>query len=310
MNAIVTTTINPPTEAILRFANKNGWDLFVVGDLKTPHTLYERMAAAHPRMRYIHPDEQEGRHPQLSELIGWNCIQRRNFGFIEVFQLGSYDVVATVDDDNIPYSGWGTNILVNTRASVRMYDTDSVVFDPLSPTNRNELWHRGFPIELVRGKNKITDIGPEDVSVLVQADLWEGEADVDAIERIHMNTTGAITGPFPYASKKISPFNSQNTFISTKALQDYFLFPHIGRMDDIWASYFFQGKHPNSVVYHSPSVIQIRNEHRIFTDMKNEMIGYDHSLEAAKNPMSICNFVPGKSWEAFMEYRRILTQAP
>ena len=33
---------------------------------------------------------------------------------------------------------------------------------------------------------------------------------------------------FPLASNKISPFNSQNTFISKKVLPHYFLFPHIG----------------------------------------------------------------------------------
>jgi hypothetical protein len=33
---IVTTTINPPTEAILKFDAMEDWDLVVIGDLKTP----------------------------------------------------------------------------------------------------------------------------------------------------------------------------------------------------------------------------------------------------------------------------------
>ena len=33
---IVTTTINPPTEAILKYDAMPGWDLVVMGDLKTP----------------------------------------------------------------------------------------------------------------------------------------------------------------------------------------------------------------------------------------------------------------------------------
>ena len=33
---IVTTTINPPTEAILRFDAMTDWDLVVIGDKKTP----------------------------------------------------------------------------------------------------------------------------------------------------------------------------------------------------------------------------------------------------------------------------------
>lgn len=33
---IVTTTINPPTQAIERFQAMPDWDLVVIGDLKTP----------------------------------------------------------------------------------------------------------------------------------------------------------------------------------------------------------------------------------------------------------------------------------
>ena len=33
---IVTTTINPPTEAIRRFQEMKDWDLVVIGDKKTP----------------------------------------------------------------------------------------------------------------------------------------------------------------------------------------------------------------------------------------------------------------------------------
>ena len=34
---IVTTTINPPTEALIKYSKKEDWDLIVIGDLKTPH---------------------------------------------------------------------------------------------------------------------------------------------------------------------------------------------------------------------------------------------------------------------------------
>ena len=33
---IVTTTINPPTEAIRRFERKSAWKLAVIGDKNTP----------------------------------------------------------------------------------------------------------------------------------------------------------------------------------------------------------------------------------------------------------------------------------
>ena len=38
---IVTTTIQPPTEATKKFSQMDGWKLVVVGDKKTPHDEYK-----------------------------------------------------------------------------------------------------------------------------------------------------------------------------------------------------------------------------------------------------------------------------
>ena len=38
---------------------------------------------------------------KLSQLIGFNCIERRNFGFLLAKKLGA-EIIATIDDDNIP----------------------------------------------------------------------------------------------------------------------------------------------------------------------------------------------------------------
>jgi hypothetical protein len=112
---------------------------------------------------------------------------------------------------------------------------------------------------------------------------------------------------FPISSNKISPFNSQNTFLKSELLKDYFLFPHIGRMDDIWASYYVGGKGAK-VMYGKPSVYQKRNVHDFVKDMKQEYIGYENNLkvvqDVAKDPESILNYLPHKSKEAFKLYRR------
>ena len=47
-----------------------------------------------------------------------------------------------------------------------------------------------------------------------------------------------------------------------KIIKDYFLFPHIGRMDDIWASYYVESL-GYKVVYNYPTVYQDRNEHAV-----------------------------------------------
>ena len=40
---IVTTTIQPPTEATIKYSQMEGWQLVVVGDKKTPHIEYENI---------------------------------------------------------------------------------------------------------------------------------------------------------------------------------------------------------------------------------------------------------------------------
>jgi hypothetical protein len=46
---------------------------------------------------------------------------------------------------------------------------------------------------------------------------------------------------FPIASNKQGPFDSQNTFLRADLLRDYFMFPHVGRMDGIWPGYYSLG---------------------------------------------------------------------
>ena len=44
---------------------------------------------------YVSPGDQEKYDLGLSDAIGWNCIQRRNFGFLFAKDLGA-EIVATV----------------------------------------------------------------------------------------------------------------------------------------------------------------------------------------------------------------------
>ena len=100
-NAIVTTTIQKPTEATLKFCKLNDWDLIVVGDLKTPENEYKEI-----NCHYITTEDQEVLNKELSDAIEWNTIQRRNMGFLYAYNEG-YEVIASVDDDNIPKENWG-----------------------------------------------------------------------------------------------------------------------------------------------------------------------------------------------------------
>lgn len=299
---IVCTTINSPTKAIERFDNLAGWELVVVGDQKTPHNYQLENGV------YLSPNDQVKISTELSELIGWNCIQRRNFGLLYAFNSGA-EVVCTVDDDNIPLDNWGEELFINKKALVKEYKTDSVAFDPIGATNYSNLWHRGFPLELIPDRNysvsSMVEIVPD-----IQADFWNGDPDIDAICRLeHKPECKFEDNYFPFTSNTFSPFNSQNTFINRKAAGDYFLFPHVGRMDDIWAAYYVLSK-GNRVIYNKPTVYQARNVHNLIEDMKKEYIGYENNLslitDLKMNSEKILNYLPERSIAAWKVYRSLL----
>ena len=291
---IVTTTIQPPTEATLKFLEKDDWTLVVVGDTKTPHEEYQKLDCV-----YLTPEDQESLSKDLSDAIGWKCIQRRNMGFLYAYQEGA-DVVATVDDDNIPYENWGKDVYVGQEIEIDLYESENGFFDPLSVTNRPDLWHRGYPLKYVPTKNNVNYMGKTKRRVLVQADLWDGDPDIDAMCRLSKMPCVDYDDHAPYGSNQIGPFNSQNTFIHRDVLPYYMVLPHAGRMDDIWGSYIVQKKFPNSVIYNKPTVYQDRNEQDLVTNLEKEIIGYRNTLDFIMGTYHLED-LPQKAYDLYCE---------
>ena len=94
-------------------------------------------------------------------------------------------------------------------------------------------------------------------------------------------------------------------------VKDYFLFPHVGRMDDIWASYYVTSK-KYKVIYGEPTVYQKRNIHNYLTDFNNEIVGYKNNLKLIydlyKNSENIYNYLPKNSSKAFDEWKNIISK--
>ena len=297
---IATTTINKPTKALKLFAKNKNCKLIVSLDKKSKN--FELKNSIVLSTKY-----QEKKWPRLSKLVGWNCIQRRNFAILEAYERGA-EMIALIDDDNIPYNNWFKNIFLNKQIKCNEIKTNKKIFDPVGFTNHSNLWHRGLPLELVNNrkykKEKKQLIKPD-----IQANFWNGDPDIDAVCRmIFKPECNFKKNIFPFFSKKISPFNSQNTLITRKVIKDYFLFPHIGRMDDIWASFYVTSK-KYRVLYNEPTVYQQRNVHNLIKDFKDEYIGYVNSLRLVeslyKSSENIYNFLPKKSALAFDEWKKI-----
>jgi len=296
---IVTTTINEPTEATLKFAAMTDWHLVVAGDLKTPHELYKNLE----NVTYLDPDEQEKISKELSDAIGWRTIRRRNMALIKAYQMGA-DIVATIDDDNIPLKNWGQDLLVGKEIEVDTYTTELDVFDPIFVTEHKNLWHRGFPLQNV-SKRDAKLIGKKKITCLVQADFWNGDPDIDAVCRITQMPEVEFKPFNPFTSDKIAPFNSQNTFLYRQVIPYYMVIPHVGRMDDIWGAYALQQDlkktHGNFVVYNQATVYQDRNEHDLTIDMEEEMIGYKNNIKLIRN--GYASVLPDEAMNAYLIYK-------
>jgi hypothetical protein len=302
---IVTTTINEPTIATLKFckiAVEKDWTFVVIGDTKTPHDSYR--ALENNNVVYLSPDQQEELYPELSNTIGWKSIQRRNIGFVYAYHQGA-DIVATIDDDNIPYDNWGDDVFVGNEIEIDVYKHKHFnVFDPISPTNHNDLWHRGYPIEMVPEKNNIEYRGKSIRKVLIQADFWDGDPDIDALCRLSKMPVCKFTEFTPLGSPDIAPFNSQNTFLAREVLPYYAVLPHAGRMDDIWGAYIVQHYFPGSVIYNKATVYQDRNVQDLVTNLENEIIGYRGTLNLINDLENYYNHLPEASQKFWDVYRK------
>ena len=305
MKVIATTTINEPTKSLIKYSELQDWKLIVAGDTKTPQDSFKSIDCL-----YLSPYYQEISYPVLSNYIGWNCIQRRTFAILEALRLGA-EVIALVDDDNYPYDFWGNGLLVGKRIIADCYTPLGNVFDPLVVTENNRLWHRGYPIDSLQERNCVSKKSVEIIPD-IQVNLWNGSPDIDAIENICFDSPKVIFKDdiFPYTSNRLNTFNSQNTIIKRNVFKDYFLFPHIGRLDDIFASWCVSAK-GYSVVYDKASVYHDRNSHSYIKDLQDEFMGYKFGSITPKRiqnepDLFLSDTLPERSRLAFEEYRRII----
>lgn len=304
---IVSTSINPPTTQTKNLINKSkekNWKFIMVGDTKTPHDLYEELQS--DNFEYLSPEFQEREYPKLSQVLGWKTIQRRNIGFVHAYKnyKENNGIISSWDDDNEVNSDWGQNVQVGKTIEVDIWDNISVpCFDPLSVTNNNDLWQRGYPIQLVKEKNKVEYKGKQMRKILAQNDLVDGDADIDATIRLIKKPIVKFDNIDMYGSNQIAPFNSQNLFLDINTLPYYFCFNGVGRFDDIWGGYIFQKYFPNSLVFGPASVYQDRNPQDLITNLENEIFGYRNTLNLLNDLNNYPVYLPERSLDAFRIYQ-------
>jgi hypothetical protein len=282
--ALITTTINVPRNlALWRDQLGDGAVFIVAGDKKSPHEDIEYLLSLLPGdNRYLRPEAQEGW--EVSEVIGWNCIQRRNIALLEAIALNP-DVIVTVDDDNWP-GGWTTEYLSTLGENQTLFLTATQNgWYNVGAMLRPAVVHRGFPQEY-RNTRPIVEGSMFSGRIGVHAGLWLGDPDIDAIERMVKDPfVTSILGDATLDLGTWSPFNSQSTAYLGKLAPLMFCFPGVGRMDDIWASYLARRVMDHLwyyAHYGHPHVRQDRNEHNLVRDVEAELLGYEFTLEVAE----------------------------
>lgn len=286
--SVIITTINPPTQAVKKIADERPeWHFVVAGDRKTPPDW------SYPGVDFLSPDRQLSLGFSLTEHLPFNHYARKNIGYLYAISQGAW-VIAETDDDNIPYDSFLARIdrevegrLVEKHGWENVYQhfTDA------------RIWPRGLPLDQItpsfQGRSTLGELKHFDCPI--QQFLADGDPDVDAIFRLtDERETYFRSNTIILGSGTFCPFNSQNTIWWPEAYALLYLPSFVSfRMTDIWRSFVAQVclyRMNRHLAFREATVRQVRNEHSLIRDFKDELPGYLHNtaiMEAlSKLPLS------------------------
>jgi hypothetical protein len=240
-----------------------------------------------------------GENWKCSEAIGWHTLSRRNIAFLEALKQGA-EIIYSFDTDNIPMSLThfdSIEKILTERFDGILASSKTGWFDAgqmLNPWAR----HRGIPYSNIPAHHY--DIATN-FRAGIAAGLVIGNPDIDATLRmekapeIHTISKLGEMGVLVDVNTH-TVFNTQNVAMLRELVPAWFLMPHVGRYDDLYASLIVQrvarerGLH---VHFGQPLVWQQRHQHDLIVDLKAEIDGMSHIKDIAELLDHIP--LPGKS---------------
>ena len=256
-----------------------GGELIVVGDVKGPQEYL-------PEVQFFSLSDQLALPFGLVADLPTSHYGRKNLGYLIAIRQQA-DCIYETDDDNAPSEGWAVRSRITwaRKATTRHWANVYRMF-----SNEN-IWPRGFPLELINDPATYRDNGESDVEELdapIQQGLANASPDVDAIWRLVLDRDFTFqTGPSIWLPPGTwCPFNSQTTWwwppvYTLLYLPSYCSF----RMTDIFRSFVAQRclwELGHGVVFHAPEVIQERNPHNLLRDFADEISGYLQNSKIAQ----------------------------
>ena len=274
---VIITTINKPTETILKHIQNTEYDVIIVGDNKTPND-YKNLNCI-----YIDIPSQKKLFPELCELLPYNHYCRKNLGYLYAIKKG-YKIIYETDDDNIPYDNFDNILQYN---NIQMITEQNNVWINIFKyfTNNAYIWPRGFPLSLLKNNPNYLIQDTDKIPSIING-LVENDPDVDALFRIICNHQSSIQWNKNECvlinNTNVCVFNTQNTFWLNPELFISLIIPCSVsfRYCDILRGIInniILKKTNNYMMYSSPNVIQNRNEHNLISDFKSEYEMYIHN---------------------------------
>jgi hypothetical protein len=269
---VIITTINKPTETVIKHINNKNYDVIIVGDNKTPNDYNDLDCI------YLDINKQKELFPKLADLIPYNHYCRKNLGYLYAI-INKYDLIYETDDDNIPYDNFD-NILNNLNENNIITNDNKWINVFKYFTNNSHIWPRGYPLSLIKS-NQEFNIEKSNNKPSIINGLVENDPDVDALFRLISkdNIEWETNKKILISNKNMCVFNTQNTFWLNKDLFICLLIPSSvsfrycdilkGIISNILLKYT-----NNYLMIMSPNVIQYRNEHNLMSDFKSEVEMY------------------------------------
>ncbi len=176
-NAVVITTINDPTSAIMEYSKIKDVSIIVVGDRKTPEDWNAE------DVTFLSIEEQKRKYSVFCKLLPENHYCRKMVGYLHAMDQGAETIIDT-DDDNYPYPDWR---LWDDREALPCTTDDRGFVNIYSYFSEKKIWPRGFPLMKIRDlrtRLSTSDLTEKQVKIGIWQGLADKDPDVDAIYRL------------------------------------------------------------------------------------------------------------------------------
>lgn len=264
--------------------------IIVAGNEASPHgDIQHRLNEVHEwtgvSTYYLHPDDDFVRSTAIHEFIPPNHTARRNFALLKALQ-DRPDVLVTIDDDNFPLrNSWlnGVKTLLYGGQHHRPVIRSESGWWNAGNLCEPKVVHRGYPMSRWTEWDDSEFVSATSSKIGVVASLWLGDPDINAVERMLRDPeVTSIKDSVVLDVGTWCPFDSQSTAVHGDLAAMMFMWPGVGRYDDIWSSYLMRAVMDLTgwfITYGQPSVSQARNPHNLIRDLKDELYGYEHTEE-------------------------------